>query len=125
MNHTPIPPDPYTRAMWLRRDLFNAVAADNNPGLLYPDLPEGTPLPETPSREEEIELAYYRHLDAHRAELGDHPDFARAYSIIDDLTADGLDITDLHTEPDDPPQRHDHDWPDPAHRDRPSRNRSR
>ena len=120
MNHNQN--DAYTRAMRLRRDMFNATAAANNPDLVYPDRPAGSPRPDLSGREETAELDYYRHLAAHREEFGTHPDFELAYSILDDLAAEGRDLTDMHTHTGDPEQHH---RPEPQDRDRQSRTRSR
>ncbi|MGN2634593.1 hypothetical protein ACTD5D_30950 [Nocardia takedensis] len=122
MNHNQN--DPYTRAMRLRRDLFDATAAANNPHLLYPDRPKDAPRPDLSGREEAAELDYYRHLDAHRSELGTHPDFELEYSILDDLAAEGRDITDLRTDTSDIEQ-HFRPKAEPPIRDRPSRTRGR
>ncbi|MFD0362728.1 hypothetical protein ACFQZZ_14890 [Nocardia sp. GCM10030253] len=106
-------PDPRAirdRAQQLKREVFNATAAANNPDMAYPDWPDDVPLPDLAHREDTSEAAYYQYLAEHREYLERDTEFRNGYELLDWLTAEGADLRDYQTwscDPEEPLRRSD------------------
>ncbi|MFC8385837.1 hypothetical protein [Nocardia sp. NPDC057272] len=104
-------PDPIlARANDLRRSLFNATAAAQNPDLIDPDWPPRKPNPELGQIKREVEANYYAHLTEHRDHLGDHEDFRNDFEFLDWLATERADLRDHQSwtgDPEEPLRRSD------------------